>query len=346
MNHNEIAVIPAQGRYISPAVAAGLDYTAPSSRAKQAIAEAIARRDAPDKQIFGPQAPIANVDGETEVLPSGATVTHRFVEGPGDQETVGWHFVEAGPAQAPRVVFLHGIPDSWYLWHHQVSALCSDYRVLSLDLKGYGQSEKRSGDYRHVGVSDQLVGLLDVLGIETASFVTHDRGAPLVDYLAARHPARIDKYVRGEQQFWHWHPDVSPQEHWFTNLDDNPFKRPELLVSNLHAILATRPIAEVDTRRTIREASHPGIAWAVPRYFQSTTIRKEWIERRLSLIDAWRCPILVLQGREDPFQPYEYFEDIERLVPNTALAFVAAGHFPPLENPAETTEKIVAFLTE
>jgi pimeloyl-ACP methyl ester carboxylesterase len=111
-------------------------------------------------------------------------------------------------------------------------------------------------------------------------------------------------------------------------------------------ILSTRPIADQDVRRTIREASQPGIKWAVPRYFQSATIKKEWIDRRLNLIQTWRCPILVLQGYEDPFQPYEYFEDIEQHIPNSTLAFVNAGRFPPLENPDETTEKIAAFLAE
>jgi pimeloyl-ACP methyl ester carboxylesterase len=332
--------------YTAPAVVAGLEYTAPTKRAQDAIAAAIARVDAPGKRVFGSEAPIANEDGETEKLPGGTTVTHRFVEGPGDMETVRWHFVEAGSVDKPAVVFLHGIPDSWYLFHHQLNELAASYHVLSVDLKGYGQSEKSPGDYRHVGVAEQLVGLLDVLGVERPSFVTHDRGGPVVDYLASRHPDRIDKYVRGEQQLWHWHPEVSPQEKWFTNLDHNPFADPAELVSNLHAILSMRPIAERDVRRTIREASHPGIKWAVPRYFQSTTIKKEWIDRRLNLIRTWQCPILVLQGKEDPFQPYEYFEDIEEHIPNSTLAFVNAGHFPPLENPHETTEEIAAFLAK
>jgi pimeloyl-ACP methyl ester carboxylesterase len=331
--------------FIAPAVAAGLEYTVPSARAYAAIAEAIGRRDAPDKHVFAAQEPTANVDGETERLPGGTVVTHRFVEGPGDMESVRWHFVEAGSSDKPTVVFLHGIPDSWYLFHHQINDLADDFHILSIDLKGYGQSEKASGDYRHLGVADQLVGLLDLLGIEQTDFVTHDRGAPIVDYLASRHPQRIRKYVRGEQQFWHWHPDVSPQEKWFTNLDHNPFANPAELVSNLHAILATRPIAEQDALRTVREASHPGIKWAVPRYFQSTTIRKEWIDRRLNLIKTWQCPILVLQGHDDPFQPYEYFEEIEKCIPNSTLAFVDSGHFPPLENPDETTTHIAHFLT-
>jgi pimeloyl-ACP methyl ester carboxylesterase len=334
------------GRYVSPAVLAGLEYTTPPERVREVMAAAIARAESPDKHVFEPQQAVANTDGETETLPGGAQVTHRFVDGPGDSETVRWHFVEAGPRDAPTVVFLHGIPDSWYLFHNQVNDLSADYHVLSVDIKGYGQSEKGPGDYRHVGVSDQLVGLLDVLGIEQASFVTHDRGTPLIDHMAARHPGRVDKYVRGEQHLWHWHPDLSPQEHWFRNPERNLFARPAELVGDLHAILATLPVPEADTRRTIREASHPYIDWCVPRYFQSSSFRQEWIDRRLGLIDAWKCPMLVLQAHDDPFQPREFYEDIERYVPNATVDFVAAGHYYPLENPAETTQKIADFLAE
>jgi pimeloyl-ACP methyl ester carboxylesterase len=330
--------------YISPAVEAGLEYTTPPARVKSVMDAAIARAQSPDKRVFAPEPAVTNTDGETETLPGGTKVTHRFVDGPGDSETVRWHFIEAGPKDAPILVFLHGIPDSWYLWHHQVNDFAADRHVLSVDLKGYGQSEKGPGDYRQVGVSEQLLGLLDVLGIERPSFVTHDRGAPLIDFLAARHPDRIDKYVRGEQQLWHWHPSLSPQEAWFRNPERNLFSKPEELVSDLHAILATLPIAEEDTRRTISEASHEYIDWCVPRYFQANSFRKEWIDRRLSLIQHWHCPILVLQGYDDPFQPREFYMGVEEHIPTATVDFVQAGHYYPLESPAATTERIARFL--
>lgn len=330
--------------YVSPAVVAGLEYTPPTERAMAAVHAAIAKRDAPDRIVLGPEASVANHDGEVELLPGGAEVTHRFVEGPGDEETVLWHYVEGGPRDAPTVVFLHGIPDSWYLWHHQINDLSADHRVIAVDLKGYGQSDKRPGDYRQEGVAEQFVGLLDRIGIERAGFVTHDRGTPYVEHLAARHPERVDKFVRGEQHCYYWHPDVSPQARWFSDPAHNPFSHPEKLVGDLYSVLSTRPVPAAALRRTVREAAHPGIAMAVPRYFQANTFRKEWIRRHLDLIPNWRCPILILQGYEDPFQPYEYFENLATVIPNSTVEFVAAGHYFPHEAPAETTGKIAAFL--
>src|SRR3990172_2370465 len=64
-----------------------------------------------------PRAPDA--DGTRERLGT-VEVVHRFVEAPGDGETIRWHLVEAGRGEP--IVFLHGLPESWYMWHHQLEA--------------------------------------------------------------------------------------------------------------------------------------------------------------------------------------------------------------------------------
>ena len=79
---------------------------------------------------------------------------HHFVEAPADYTLITWHYVEAGHGEP--IVFLHGIPDSWYQWHHQMAALAKTHRCIAVDLKGYGQSDKSPGDYRHEGVAEQM----------------------------------------------------------------------------------------------------------------------------------------------------------------------------------------------
>lgn len=124
----------------------------------------------------------ADSDGKVEVL-HGVEMTHHFMQAPGESETISWHYVEAGKGEP--VILLHGVPDSWYLWHHQIAALSKTHRTIAVDLKGYGQSEKRPGDYRHEGVAQQLLALLDVIGIDSFNLVTHDRGTVQGDWLAA-----------------------------------------------------------------------------------------------------------------------------------------------------------------
>ena len=289
--------------------------------------------------------PEPNVDGEVEELPGGAEVTHRFVEAPGESATVRWHLVDGGPADAEPILFLHGLPDSWFMWHHQMSALADRYRVVSVDLKGYGQSDKGTGDYRQEGVAAQLAALLDELGVGRCNLVAHDRGTVVADYLAGNEPERVLRYARGEQHLWHFNQACAPQEAIFTNpeLASAVLGSPETPV-RAYTNLTELDIADDDLRRTVAEWRHPGIGWAVPRYFASSSFRKEWIDRRTRLIGAWDFPVLVLQAHDDPLQPREFYVDVPDLLLDAEVTFLECGHFFPLEAPAATTAAIETLL--
>ncbi|WP_245565446.1 alpha/beta fold hydrolase [Nocardioides insulae] len=92
------------------------------------------------------------------------------------------HSVELGPEEGPMVLFVHGFPESWYSWRHQLPALAdAGYRAVALDVRGYGRSSKPAAieDYRMVRhVADNLA-LVRALGAETAVIVGHDWGAPI-----------------------------------------------------------------------------------------------------------------------------------------------------------------------
>lgn len=301
------------------------------------------------EQLPAPGTARANTDGEREQL-GDATVVHRFVDAPGDSETVTWHYVEAGDPSAPTVVFLHGVPDSWWQWHYALESLSDKYHCVAIDLKGYGQSDKRTGDYRQQGVASQLAALLDTVGISEFALVTHDRGTPPGDHLVSALGDRVTGYARGQQHLWHLHPSLHPQEKLFTSTD-----APTLLtdaarfVATAYTWLTTHPVAESDLVRTIEEFSHPGIAAAVPRYFHSSSFRQEWIDRRSTLIGSWTAPVLVLQGRDDPVQPREFYTDPDvanKLPAGSHVHLFDTGHFWPFEAPYETVAVIRAFLDE
>ena len=286
----------------------------------------------------------ADNDGEVEVL-HGVEMTHHFVQAPGESETIGWHYVGAGKGEP--VVLLHGIPDSWYLWHHQIAALSKTHRVIAVDLKGYGQSEKRPGDYRHEGVAQQLLALLDVIGIDSFNLVTHDRGTVQGDWLAATQPDRVLRYCRGEQHLYYFNPILAPQENLLKGGGSPIAMDPVRLVVSGYRWLCVRPVPDEDIQRTIQEYSYPEVAQAVMRYFNSSTFRKEWVDRRTHLLNVWTCPILILQGFHSRTQPREWYENAQQYIPNAKevkVYYIDAGHFWPLENPKETTESIRDFL--
>jgi pimeloyl-ACP methyl ester carboxylesterase len=285
-------------------------------------------------------------DGDTEVL-DGVTFTHHFVDAPGDQETVRFHYVEAGVGEP--IVFLHGIPESWYEWHHEMAALAGEYRCIAFDLKGYGQSEKSPGDYRHEAAGEQLLAALDLVGIDQFNVIAHDRGTCQADFIAANHPDRILRYGRGEQHLYHFHPSLAPQGQLFA---DSPFSG--MMLDRTHFVvwaytwLSTLPVSDEDMSRIIQEYSFDDVEKSVPRYFNSSTFRQEWIQRRNRLLESWKCPVMIIQGYDSKTQPREFYEHARDYIPNAPevlVRYVNAGHFWPIEAPGQVTELIRELLT-
>ena len=224
-----------------------------------------------------PPAP-ENTDGETEDI-GGLEVTHRFVEAPGESESIRWHFVEAG--EGPVLLLMHGIPQSWYMWQPILAELAKHFRCIAIDLKGYGQSDQGRGDYRHEGVAEQVVALLDVLDIDRFNLFSHDRGTVQADFVAAKHSDRVIRWVRGSQHLIHFHPDLAPQELLFSDLETRGILQdPVKMFQWGYGRLCKHPIAKPGVVRAIQEFSRPGTGLAVERYFQSSTFRKDWIDRR------------------------------------------------------------------
>jgi pimeloyl-ACP methyl ester carboxylesterase len=94
----------------------------------------------------------------------------------------------------PLVVLCHGFPELAYSWRHQVPALTqAGYRVLAPDMRGYGHSSAPAQveAYDVVSLCEDMTGLLDAVGQDSAIFVGHDWGANVTWQLAVLHPERV-----------------------------------------------------------------------------------------------------------------------------------------------------------
>ena len=284
-------------------------------------------------------------EGDIETI-DGVAFTHHFTMAPGDSDLVRWHWVEAGeakPGEAP-IVFLHGIPESWYQWHQHMAVLCKKYHCIAIDMKGFGQSSKDPGDYTWEGVSEQFRALLDVLGLDKINLITHDRGTVLADYFAGNHPDRVIKYARGEQHLYHYHPMMSPQHALFGQVSE--LADPRVRVCKSYGWAGRYPISDEHYERAIQEFAYPLTAVAVSRYFNSSTFRMEWIDRRTRLLKAWNFPIMIMEGKYSYTQPREFYVDSADYIPNSPeviVEIIDGGHFWPLENVEDTNAAYCRF---
>src|SRR6266498_4144805 len=106
------------------------------------------------------------------------------------------HVVQAGPKSGIPVVLLHGFPEDWQSWKHQIPALAeAGCRVIIPDQRGYNLSDKPKEikDYRVDELVKDIVGLIDALDYEKVNLVGHDWGAGVAWMLAYKHPDRLQR---------------------------------------------------------------------------------------------------------------------------------------------------------
>ncbi|GHO98940.1 hypothetical protein KSF_089880 [Reticulibacter mediterranei] len=108
-------------------------------------------------------------------------------------ERIPLHIAEAG--QGSLIVLLHGFPECWYTWHHQLTALArAGYHVVAPDQRGYGQTGyvgEGFEKYTRLHLVGDIVGLLDALGERQTIVVEHDWGAVVAWDLAMMRPDRV-----------------------------------------------------------------------------------------------------------------------------------------------------------
>ncbi|MGI5131661.1 alpha/beta fold hydrolase [Pseudonocardia sp. CA-107938] len=117
-------------------------------------------------------------------------ITHRTVDVGG----ISLHLAESGPADGPVVLLLHGFPECWYSWRHQLDALAAaGYHAVAPDQRGYGSSDAPTpiDAYTVLHLVGDAIGVLDAVGAARAVVVGHDWGAPVAWHTALLRPDRV-----------------------------------------------------------------------------------------------------------------------------------------------------------
>ncbi len=126
-------------------------------------------------------------------MPLAEGVSHRWVKARG----IEFHVAEAGEGD-DVVLCLHGWPQNWYEWRHLMPVLAAaGHRVLALDLRGYGWSDAPfdPDSYLKESMADDVLAVLDELGLRRVKLVAHDWGGWIGFLLGIRAPDRFDRYL-------------------------------------------------------------------------------------------------------------------------------------------------------
>ncbi len=140
----------------------------------------------------------SNFPAESPVSPAvetGADVEERVEQRYAENEGVKIHYAALG--EGPLIVMVHGFPDYWYTWRHQMHALSGSYRVAALDLRGYNLSDKPKGieNYGMGALLGDVAAVIQAEGREKAIICGHDWGGAISWQFASRIPRMTERLI-------------------------------------------------------------------------------------------------------------------------------------------------------
>ena len=105
------------------------------------------------------------------------------------------HCVTQG--EGPLMLMLHGFPELWYSWRHQIPEFAKDYKVVALDLRGYNDSDKPSEQSAYVmsELIKDVEGVIQGLGYDRCVFVGHDWGGAIAWCFAYAYPEMVERLI-------------------------------------------------------------------------------------------------------------------------------------------------------
>ncbi|HKY36573.1 MAG TPA: alpha/beta hydrolase [Polyangiaceae bacterium] len=273
----------------------------------------------------------------------------------------------AGPATGPTLVLLHGFPETWWSWRHQIEVLAAaGMRVIAPDLRGAGKSDI-SGPYELADLADDIRALLGVLTNGAPTLLAgHDWGGATAWTFARRNPELVSRLVvlnscLPERLIEAISTRFSLKQFaksWYILLFQIPLIPDWLLSRDGGALVKTiirkgmkdsSRLTDADLAPFCLAATRPGGATGMLGPYRAV------FRRALSdLVGSGnpfpdrpniRCPTLLIWGDADPAQGVELVRGMETTVPNLRiLRLPACGHFPQSEDPGAVNDAILAFL--
>ena len=286
-------------------------------------------------------------------IPQLPGVKHRFVSAGG----LNTHVAIAG--KGDPVVLLHGWPEHWYAWRAVIPRLADRYKVICLDLRGFGWTEIAWTGFEKENMADDVLAVLDALEIDKARIVGHDWGGWIGFLLALRAPERVERLVAiGVPTPW---SPLTPRN----VVAARRFAYMALLAAPfLGQRLVQRPVF---LRRRMRKWASKRAAWsgedmriftrelrAPTRARASALLYRAFLTRELLPViggryrdQRLRTPTLLLHGGRDPLTPPGFFEGVERHADDLRVQTIkGAGHFLHEERPKAVARRIRRFFKE
>lgn len=239
-------------------------------------------------------------------------------------------YTDVGPRDAPAVVLSNSLGATRAMWDAQVPALAERFRVITYDTRGHGDSPVPDGPYAIDDLVDDLVALLDRLGIERAHVAGLSLGGMTGMRLAAREPARVDRLVLLCTSAL-----LGPRQNW---LDRAQTARTEGTAALAPVVVGRWFTPEFATAEPATVARMQAMIAGQPDEGYASCCEAIADMDLLDDLPTIGAPTLVISGWQDPATPPEHQQRIVDGIPDAELLTVSpAAHLANVEQPLEVT---------
>jgi pimeloyl-ACP methyl ester carboxylesterase len=273
------------------------------------------------------------------------------------------HYAECGSGD-DLVILLHGFPECWYSWRHQLPVLGDRYHAVAPDMRGYNLSDKPLGihSYRIGWLVNDIVGLIKHFDKGKAAIVAHDWGAAVAWALAQRHPELVSKLVamqvpppaawranfsfRQLRHSWYMFFFQLPRlPEWWASAND--FARVEKMFKET----SFRRVAFTDQDIAVYKEAlrQPGALTGGLNYYRANVFKSLFrggAETPKETDGRIRVPTLFIYGEQDVAVLRETVRDIRKFVdaPYRELRIPDSGHWVQNEAIEEVNQALLDFL--
>ena len=259
---------------------------------------------------------------------------------------ISTHYIEKGSGNP--LIFLHGFFYDLYMWNKNLDYFAERYKVLAMDLWGFGYSSRKPLDYGYPLYTKQLAMFMDKLGIQRASLVGQSMGAGTIINFAVSNPERVDKIVLVDAAAL---PNRLPIMGRISNLpkvgeflyslNTNFIRKMTLRTTFLHKKeIITDEYFENATRfHKIKGSSEIMLQITRKQFFDT-------LQPELNKLGQMNLPILIVWGRQDRSIPVEIGKQMHQILVGSQLEIIdQAGHCPHDDQSERFNPLVLEFLS-
>ncbi|BES92914.1 ABC1 family [Nesidiocoris tenuis] len=300
------------------------------------------------KKLIGYHSSPRSIEKQPSCLTDSSMGVHSYIKLKG----VKLHYLDAGNKNSQLVVLLHGFPDCWLSWRYQIGELSKYYRVIALDLKGFGDSDKpeASQNYNIEAVAREIRDLVSTLGYKRCILIGHDLGALVGWFVMHFYEDMVIKFVSVSaphpNHYWKAFSNSTTLDTRWVQFCQLPYL-PEAMALDEDMKMLDEAFPHLKTL--------PGGESVLAAYKYAFSRTEDWTGAinyfriwpfwRLKVVQNYSANSLFVVGNKDSNTIMESIIKSTDYVDKFAVKLIEnAGHYPHQEKPDEFNQLLINFL--